>query len=165
MVPQTCNSSSNRRPGFTLVELVLIVLVLGIIAATAGPRVSRFRESAGIKAAATHLLSVEKAAQHFYAQNGRWPNDVPRATFPSDFAGYLSATAFTSPSPIGGDYDWNGEGRFGDVYAGVSIHFGSPAEFPAGKCVAIDTLLDDGNLNTGRVKSFNGQVLQLELVP
>ncbi|EDY83311.1 hypothetical protein VDG1235_2937 [Verrucomicrobiia bacterium DG1235] len=78
---------------------------------------------------------------------GEWPEDGYPATVPSGMEELLLKGTWTKPSAIGGlwDYDFNAFG----FTAGVSIH-GATASNET--ILAVDRLLDDGNLSSGRLR-------------
>lgn len=62
--------------GFTLVELVVVVMILGIIAAIAAPRLLSNAEDAREKAAATVVDNVRRGIDVYYAEHGVYPTTV-----------------------------------------------------------------------------------------
>lgn len=87
-----------RYEGFTLVELVVVVLILGILAGVAAPKL--FDTSA--KATDNGLrqtLSIVRDAIELYAANngGAAPAWTDSATFQSDLAPYIRGTFPTCP--------------------------------------------------------------------
>lgn len=63
--------------GFTLMELLIVIAVLGILAAILVPRLGAFLSSGQVAAANQEVANVETAALAFYADsNGEWPADT-----------------------------------------------------------------------------------------
>lgn len=62
-----------RRSGFTLVELVIVVLVLGIITAVAAPRMFDTANDARDSATRQSLAVLRNAIELHRAQNGAYP--------------------------------------------------------------------------------------------
>ncbi len=94
-----------QRRGFTPVELVVVVLILGIIAAVAAPRMFDTASMAKDNGLRQTLSVVRDAIELFRAQNGALPGaDGTRATFKSDLAPYLRGSFPAGPvGPAEGD--------------------------------------------------------------
>lgn len=60
--------------GFSLIELLLVLVILGILAAVVVPKFTRRSEDARIAAAKTDISGVEVALDAFEVDNGRYPN-------------------------------------------------------------------------------------------
>jgi len=62
--------------GFTLVELLVVVLILGALAAIAIPRISQSAETAKINACNTNVDLINSQIELYYANTGDWPKDL-----------------------------------------------------------------------------------------
>jgi prepilin-type N-terminal cleavage/methylation domain-containing protein len=104
--------SVGRRAGFTLVELMLVVVIVSILAGLAIPNY----QNVVTKARAADLLGridvVEHAVQSYLGDNNSWPADSGAGVVPTGVVTYLPANfSFT-----GDDFqlDWeNGGGLIG----------------------------------------------------
>ena len=84
------------REGFTLVELVVVVLILGIIAAIAAPKMFDVASNSRESSARQNLRIIRNAIEMFYAQNGVYPGQSGGANgLQVDLA-----TALRSPFPV-----------------------------------------------------------------
>lgn len=80
-----------QKSGFTLVELVVVVMILGILAAVAAPRLLETSDTATDNGVKQTLAVVRDAIERYAAQNaGALPGaDATEATFKADLAPYL----------------------------------------------------------------------------
>jgi len=94
-----------KRSGFTLVELVVVVLILGIIAAVAAPRMFDTVSIAKDNGLRQTLSVVRDAIELYRAQNGALPGaDGSETTFKSDLMPYLRGSFPAGPvGPAEGD--------------------------------------------------------------
>jgi len=71
--------STRRRPrsgsedGFTLVEMLVVITIIGMIMALVGPRVLNYLGESRVKAAKIQLQSFSSALDLFYLDAGRFP--------------------------------------------------------------------------------------------
>ena len=81
------------RSGFTLVELLIVVIILGVLAAIAIPQFSTSSEDAKLSAIDTDLSHLRNAIELYYHQHrGVYPG-AKRETDGSDVANATQATA------------------------------------------------------------------------
>ncbi|SEF66433.1 type II secretion system major pseudopilin GspG [Thauera chlorobenzoica] len=62
--------------GFTLVELLVVLVILGLLAGLVGPRVLGQLGGAKTKTAAVQIKDLEQAAELFKLDVGRFPNNA-----------------------------------------------------------------------------------------
>ncbi len=67
------NRPPNRRQGFSLMELLAVVTILGIIAAIIVPRVTSSSDTAKAKVMAHHKATINAAVERYYINEGSWP--------------------------------------------------------------------------------------------
>ena len=79
-----------KESGFTLVELIVVVVIIGILSAIAIPSFNNASDKAKQKEASTLLASYAKAAQAFYTENSEVADSV------SDLNQYITVSACTS---------------------------------------------------------------------
>lgn len=80
----------SKRRGFTLIELVVVVLVIGILAAVAAPKILDMANNSRTSATRHSLTVVRDAIELYKSQNGSYPE---AATLAADLKPFLK-TAF-----------------------------------------------------------------------
>lgn len=83
-----------RRSGFTLVEIMIVVLILGILLSIAVPNWMKAREGARAKSCLENLRCIEGAKEQWAMENRKgsgdavveadlWPTYIKGSSFPS----------------------------------------------------------------------------------
>jgi type IV pilus assembly protein PilA len=93
----------NRNAGFTLIELMLVVAIIGALAAIAVPAFLRYQLRAKRSEAYSNLAAIAKAEESYYATNGvYWNTGVSMpGPAPNTSKRQWTPAADTAFSPIG----------------------------------------------------------------
>lgn len=67
--------TTKKRNGFSLMELLAVVTILGIIAAIVVPRVSVSASTAKQKVHEHNKATINSAVERYYIETGDWPAD------------------------------------------------------------------------------------------
>jgi prepilin-type N-terminal cleavage/methylation domain-containing protein len=95
------------RHGFTLVEIMIVVLIIGILLAIAVPNFIKARESSRTKACVANLKQIDSAKEQWAMDNKKNTGDTPAQADLEGAAGYIK----TFPEcPSGGTYTIAGIG-------------------------------------------------------
>lgn len=71
---QDTRDQSRRLAAFTLIELMVVIVILGILAAFVVPRLTRRPEEARVTKAKIEISSLEQALELYYLDNGMYPS-------------------------------------------------------------------------------------------
>ena len=66
----------NKQDGFTLVEILIVVVIIGILATVAIPTYFKYVERGYASDAKVQLKNILQNAELYRQENGRWPTDV-----------------------------------------------------------------------------------------
>ena len=64
----------DRQGGFTLVEMLVVITIIGLIMALVGPRVLNYLTDSRVKSARIQIQSFSAALDLFYLDAGRYPS-------------------------------------------------------------------------------------------
>jgi len=71
--------------GFTLVELMIVVLILGTLTAIAVPRITVSAKASKISACRANVQLINRQIEMFKSNTGDWPNDLSELTKNPDY--------------------------------------------------------------------------------
>lgn len=139
-----------RRAGFTLVEIMIVVVIIGLLAALAIPAFQRVRTSAQNSRFVSDVRVFSQAFETYSMKNGTWPANGGTGVVPAGMSGELKDSAWTTmKNSVGGRWNWdmNSSG----ITAGIST---TGVTVTDAQMAAIDAKIDDGDLTTGRFQKI-----------
>jgi len=100
-------SKANRKAGFTLIEIMVVVAIIGLLAAIAIPNFVRARETAQLNSIISNLRITEGAKDQWALENKKGTGSTPVA---SDLAPYTKNITFPATGVVGETYNINAVG-------------------------------------------------------
>ena len=98
------NNKQSRKAGFTLVEIMIVVAIIGLLAAIAIPNFVKARATSQANACINNLRQIDSAASQWALEKGQTTGNP--ITFPDDLTPYikLNSSGSIPPCPAGGIY-------------------------------------------------------------
>lgn len=135
--------------GFTLVEILIVVVILGVLASIVLPQFVDATAQSSKSVFVSNLRMYIQAAELYQLDTGSYPADSSSGAVPAGFDSYIDPAGWTRGTPIGGvwDVEFNDSGG---VRSALGVHFNGDGETRDDLFMRkIDQLLDDGDLATG----------------
>lgn len=150
MIPVDPHFSARRAVGgFTLIEILIVVVILGVLASIVIPQFADATAQSSRAVFTANIKEYVKAAQLYRFDTGEYLEDSSSGVMPAGFEHYVDAGKWQAGTPIGGVWDSEFEGT-GDVKSAIGVHFdGSGISRDDMFMSDIDALIDDGDLATG----------------
>ena len=145
-----------RRAGFTLVEIMIVVVIIGLLAAMAIPAFQRVQRRSQNSRFVSDLRIFSQAFETYSLENDGWPPNVGPGLVPAGLSGALQVSVWTAPTVVGGR--WNYDRNINGIAVAVSC---SGTGIDDARMQEIDAMLDDGDLSTGRIQLIGSRYMSI----
>lgn len=149
------------RRGFTLVEIMVVVVIIGLLAALAIPAFQRSQRASQNARAINDFRIFVQAFEVYNSQSGSWPPNAGGGVVPAGMSGDFKQDAWTAnPNTLGGRWNWDYNRP--EFLAGVSV---SNFTVTDAQLLEIDAKLDDGVLTTGFFRKISSNRVSYIIEP
>lgn len=136
------------RRAFTLVEILIVVVIIGILAAIIVPQFSAMTQQSRQTAFVGSLKKMTDSMYMYYTRTLDFPEDAASGRLPPSLIGYVRIEEFEKSTPIGGV--WDVERDRNGVVSAIGVHFNNLLAVGDDAVMSeVDAILDDGDVETG----------------
>ena len=90
----------NAQKGFTLIELMIVVAIIGILAAIAIPAYQNYTKRSHVSEGLSLAGGAKAAVTEYYASNGKWPTSNTEAGISSTITGNAVTSVVVTNSGV-----------------------------------------------------------------
>ncbi len=141
-----------RKRGFTLVEIMVVIVIIGLLITLAMPAFLRIRNNTAATTLANDLKVFRAALETYALDQGAYPPDSSPGTDIPGLRDYLPQGFFLRTTPIGGSWDIDIDGSAGFAAA---VGVGGASDVDQKIILQADKILDDGDPETGDFRWVN----------
>ncbi len=137
-----------HKRGFTLIEILIVVVILGVLAAIVIPQYSSYADESKVNSFVTCVKNIATIAEYHYVRSGEYFEDSGSGLMPANLDAYINEGKWTRGTPIGGAWDYELD-SFG-IKSAFGVHFnGSGHTRDDTYMQEVDATFDDGDLTAG----------------
>jgi len=139
----------SNRCGFTLVEIMIVVAIIGMLTIIAVPSFMRARRSAENVDITATLRMCSMAFSFYELENGGYPDDAGPGVVPDGMEDAMVRMEWMISTRLGGQWDWDPN----DSILGPTIVMYN-VDVDSNRMIEIDAAFDDGNLHGGKLQAL-----------
>lgn len=139
-----------KKNGFTLIEILLVVMILGLLAGIAMAKLSSHYDETRINTFVTNLKCFADAEIYYRNRTGELLEDSSSGEVPAGWADYIDTKKWLGGTPVGGVWDFEQGSDFAGMSYGFGVHFDGTGETRGDDYMQkVDEIFDDGDLAEG----------------
>ena len=144
-------TTNESRSGFTLVEIMIVVIIIGLLAALAIPAIHNSQRAAKGATFINDVRTYGAAAEVFSLETGDYPEAAGAGVMPTGLGEYIPTMKWTAATPIGGSWNFlkNSDGIVSAF--GATGHTATDAQL-----MHIESKFDDGSFSAGKLRKIAG---------
>lgn len=143
---------NNSNDGFTLVEIMIVVMIIALLAAIALPSFVKARNTARVNATCNDLRVFYAAFQQYAMERGNYPtNAYVAGVLPAPMVPYLNSNKWSRGAETGGQFYFKSSyysALSNRPAIGIVGTIGNPPD--ATSMLSIDQTIDNGDLASGQ---------------
>jgi prepilin-type N-terminal cleavage/methylation domain-containing protein len=97
---------TSRKAGFTLVEIMIVVAIIGLLAAIAIPNFVKARSTSQMNACINNLRQIDSAKQQWALEKGKQGTDTPVADDVAPYIGRAGTAASLPTCPVDANHSF-----------------------------------------------------------
>jgi prepilin-type N-terminal cleavage/methylation domain-containing protein len=138
------------RAGFTLVEIMVVLLIVSVLATIGIPALSRLKEKSKTAVLIGDARVFATAFDTYSHEFGSWPADAAAGVMPTGMSGRLT-DAWLRTTPMGGKYNWEyNQLHFGTritAAIGISATAAAPLPLDVNQLLSLERTADPSEYN------------------
>mgnify|MGYP001589237176 CR=1 FL=1 len=147
---------TTSRRAFTLVEIMIVVMIIGLLAAIAIPSFPTVQQNSRVSRFASDLRTFSAGLDTMMLEVGALPGDPETGSLAgghAQLAEYIDAATYVQETSIGDRWDIDSSDIGLSCVVGVDFG-GPPSSVQLANLEAVDAMIADGDLSTGVFQGY-----------